>query len=296
MTPLRAAFAGERGAFAEQAARALWPDANLVSVRSVVDVTRIVDRGDADVGVLPVENSVAGGVTAAYDALNEAERLHAIGETILEVRQCLAGVSGAALDGVRMVKSHPVALAQCSRFLSRLTDVVEQAAPDTATAAREVAERGDPSCAAIASLHAAQRYGLVVLAERIEDRPDNQTRFLGIGRSPRHLAPGTAARTSLVFATPNEPGALLRVLEPIADEGLNLSKLESRPTGAPWTYRFFADIDHVSDDAAFTRVLPRVLQATRTCRVLGTYARHQHETPVKPADTRRHSAQHHGPP
>ena len=296
MNPSRVAFAGERGAFAEEAARALWPEADVVSVRSVIDVTRAVQRGEVDAGVLPVENSVAGGVTAAYDALNEAERLHAIAETILEVRQCLVGVRGATLDGVRVVSSHPIALAQCSQFLRGLFDVREEVATDTASAARSVAERGDVSYAAIASRHAAARYGLVVLADRVEDRRDNQTRFLGIGREPATLAPGIAARTSLVFATPNEPGALLRVLEPIASEGLNLSKLESRPSGEPWTDRFFADIDHVSGDATLTRVLEAVRLATRTRRVLGTYARFGVGEPSTSADTRPQLAPHPGLP
>jgi len=295
VTPKRVAFAGERGAFAEEAARALWPTAETVPVRSVVDVTRAVERGDVDAGVLPVENSVAGGVTAAYDALNDAEGLHAIAETILEVRQCLVGISGATLEGIRVVASHPVALAQCSQFLRRLRDVRELPAPDTATAARDVAERGDASVAAIASRHAAERHGLAVLAERIEDRPDNQTRFLGVGRSPATMAPGVQARTSVVFATPNEPGALLRVLEPIAQHGLNLSKLESRPTGEPWTYRFFADLDHVSDDPSLTRALQSVRHATRTCRVLGTYERFRADA-ARPADTRRQPAPHPGLP
>jgi len=296
MIPTRVAFAGERGAFAEEAARALWPDADTVSVRSVIDVTRAIQRGEVDAGVLPVENSVAGGVTAAYDALNEAEQLHAIAETILEIRQCLVGVRGATIEGVRVVSSHPVALAQCARFLRGLSDAREEVAPDTASAARGVAERGDVSYAAIASRHAAARYGLVVLAERVEDRHDNQTRFLGIGREAAALAPGIAARTSLVFATPNEPGALLRVLEPIASNGLNLSKLESRPTGEPWTYRFFADLDHVSGDATLTRVLEAVRQATRTCRVLGTYARAGVEARPTSADTRQPLAPHPGLP
>jgi prephenate dehydratase len=290
---LRVAFAGERGAFAEEAAHAIWPDVDTLSVRSVADVTRTVQHGDADAGILPVENSVAGGVTAAYDALNDAEGLHAIAETILEVRQCLVGIPGATIDGLRVVTSHPVALAQCSAFLRGLNDVSEQPASDTATAARDVAQRGDSQYAAIASSHAARRYGLAVLADHIEDRKDNQTRFLAVGRDPAQLSSGIQARTSLVFATPNEPGALLRVLEPIAQEGLNLSKLESRPTGEPWTYRFFADVDHLSGDPTLTRVLRSLRHATRTCRVLGTYARHQQSSPQRTSDTPPRSEQRH---
>ena len=280
MTIRRVAFAGEKGAFSEEAARALWPRATLVPVRTVADVTRAVQGGDVEAGILPVENSVAGGVTAAYDALSEAHDLHAIAELILDVRQCLLGIATARVEELTEIASHPVALAQCSTFLRRLTHASEIAASDTASAARDVARAGDRRRGAIASRHAAREYGLAILAENIEDRPDNQTRFLGIGWEPAHVAAGVDARTSLVFETPNEPGALLRVLEPLARHELNLSKLESRPTGEPWTYRFFADVDHVAGDAALGLVLEAIRSATRTCRVLGTYERHRRAHPV----------------
>jgi chorismate mutase/prephenate dehydratase len=113
------------------------------------------------------------------------------------------------------------------------------------------------------------------LAERIEDRADNQTRFLAVAPPGLRvtLDPDTAARTSLVFTTANQPGALIRALEPIARHELNLSKLESRPTGEPWTYRFFADIDHVAGDPRLDEALAAITNATQTCRLLGTYAR-----------------------
>lgn len=273
MKPERVAFAGERGAFAEDAVRTLWPDADPVSVRTVGDVTRAVSCGDVDAGVLPVENSVAGGVMAAYDALTDATDLHAVSEAILEIRQYLIGLVGARVEGIRTVVSHPVALAQCSTFLRSLDGVEEEAATDTASAVRDVARRGDPARAAIGSRRAADHYGLAVLAERVEDRTDNQTRFLGVARMPAAVRAGVHARTSLVFTTANEPGALLRVLEPLSRQQLNLSKLESRPTGEPWTYRFFADVDHVAQDARMDDALAAIRAATRTCRILGTYAR-----------------------
>lgn len=274
MKPRRVAFPGEKGAFAEEATLALWPGSDTVPVRTVVDVTHAVSAGEVDAGVLPVENSVAGGVVAAYDALTDAADLHAVAETILEVRQCLVGVPGTRMEDLEVIASHPVALAQCSVFLRGMPHVREEPAADTASAAREVARRGDARRAAIASVRAAGLYGLVVLAARIEDRHDNQTRFLGVARETAVVRDGTPARMSLVFATLNEPGALLRALEPIASRDLNLSKLESRPSGEPWTYRFFADIDHVAGDPRMTECLDAVRTATHTCRVLGVYARH----------------------
>jgi prephenate dehydratase len=269
----RVAFQGDFGAFSEDAVASLWPRATPVPTRSVAEVARAVSRGEADAGVLPVENTVAGGVVAAYDALADAPNLHAIAETILEIRQCLLGVSGATLDTIEVVESHPVALAQCAAFLARLPRVREQAAPDTASAARAVAASGDPRRAAIASTRAAARYGLTILAEHVEDRRDNQTRFLGVARAPVSVAADIPARTSLVFTTANQPGALIRALEPIAAQQLNLSKLESRPTGEPWTYRFFADIDHLAGDPRLDAAIATITQETQTCRLLGTYAR-----------------------
>jgi prephenate dehydratase len=272
-SPRTVAFAGQLGAFSEEAITTLWPAVSTISTRSVGDVVRVVSTGEADAGVLPVENTVAGGVVAAYDALAEAPRLHVIAETVLRVHQCLLGLPGSTLAGIQVVHSHPVALAQCSKFLATLRHVREEAASDTASAARAVAESHDATRAAIASRHAAARYGLAILAESVEDRPDNQTRFLVVARSPVEVAAGTPARTSVVFTTANEPGALLRALEAIAREALNLSRLESRPTGEPWTYRFFADIDHDAGDERRDAAIDALIHATQTCRILGTYAR-----------------------
>ena len=275
MRPGRVVFPGERGAFAEEAALALWPQASLVPARTVGQVAEVVASGEADAGVLPVENTVAGGVVAAYDALADAPDLYAIAEVILEVNQCLVAVPGATLQGIASVESHPVALAQCAAFIRLMPNrgVREVPTADTASAARAVAESRDPGRAAIASRHAAVRYGLTILAQGIADRPDNQTRFLGVACAPVSVPTGVPARTSLVFTTPNEPGSLLRALEPIARGGLNLSKLESRPTGEPWTYRFFADVDHPAGDPRIGEAIEAVRAATSSCRVMGTYSR-----------------------
>lgn len=269
----RVAFHGELGSFSEEAALRLWPHAELVPLRTVAGVARAVLLGEADAGVLPVENTIAGGVDAALDAIASAQNIYAVAETILNIRQCLLALPGAALSGIEVVESHPVALAQCASFLARLPHVRERAAFDTAGAARAVSESRDPRRAAIASAVAARRYGLAILADHIEDRPDNQTRFLAISRSPVRVEQDTPARTSLMFTTANEPGALVRVLEPVAWHQLNLSRLEARPGDKPWTYRFSADIDHPAGDPRLDAVLALLEKVTQTCRVLGTYAR-----------------------
>jgi chorismate mutase/prephenate dehydratase len=135
--------------------------------------------------------------------------------------------------------------------------------------------RGDPCIAAIAGRAAAAHYGLDVLAADVEDRPDNQTRFLAVARAAAALAPETPARTALILTTANVPGALLRVLQPIAEHGLNMSKLESRPTGEPWSYRFFVEIDHTAGESSARAAIVSVRQVTESLRVLGSYPRWQ---------------------
>lgn len=271
--PARVAFPGERGAYSDDAIAVMWPGAETVPARDALNVARVVLSGDVDAGILPVENSLAGSVVASYDALAESEELHAIAERVVRIRHCLLAVDDATLESIEMVESHPVALAQCTTFLAQHPRMEVRAATDTGRAARNVAEARDPRRAAIAGVVAAQRYDLSVLAAGIEDRPDNQTRFLAIARAPATIADGTAARTSLVFTTANDPGALVRALTPLTEHALNLSKLESRPTGEPWTYRFFADVEHHAGAEAFDRALREMRVATQTLRVLGTYAR-----------------------
>lgn len=273
MAKRRVAFPGERGAYSEDAVVAIWPDAEPVPTRTPLDVACAVSGGDADAGVFPVENTLAGSVVASYDALASSGDLHAVAEAVVRIRHCLLASDGATLESIELVESHPVALAQCTKFLARHPRIEIRAATDTARAARETGEAKDPRRGAIAGLAAAKRYGLRVLADGIEDRPDNQTRFLAVTREPAVLARGIRARTSLMFTTPNDPGALVRALVPLAEHALNLSKLESRPTGEPWTYRFFADVEHDAGDAARDAALEEMCKVTRTLRVLGTYAR-----------------------
>ena len=177
------AFQGERGAFSEAAAGVLVaaPHA-LLPCAEFGDVVRAVAEGVAHFGVLPIENLIAGPVVGALDAMAAAPSIERVGEHTLPVRLALLGVPGSALDAIRRVLSHPVALRQCTHFLAAHPDMQATAAHDTAGAARLVAEWRDPHVAAIASSAAAPRYGLTVLAEALEDRADNATRFVLIRR------------------------------------------------------------------------------------------------------------------
>lgn len=274
---LRVAYQGAPGAYSEEAVRALWPDAAPVPMRENIDVARAVECGDVDAGVLAVENTLAGSVLASYDAIVACGSLVATGETIVPIHHCVLGVPGASLGEVRWVDSHPVALAQCTAFFERNPQLAPRAAFDTAGAAEEVAQVRDPHVAAIAGRIAAWRYGLEVLEADVEDRADNQTRFLALERTPAPVTEGAAARTVLLLETANIAGALHAVLTPFAEQGINLSKLESRPTGEPWSYRFIMELEHRAGDPAMERAMASVRTVTRTRRVVGTFPTPAHD-------------------
>ena len=273
MTTPRIAFQGELGAFSEEAIRNLDARATPVPCREFIDVATAVENGDVDAGMLPIENTLAGSVVGSYDALTACASLHVVAETVVEIHHCVLAPPGAAIETLATVESHPVALAQCTRWLRSHPAITARAAYDTAGAARDVAQRGDMRSAAIAARGAAARYGLEIIAANIEDRSDNQTRFLMVSRSPRAPDRDVAARTALLITTPNVPGALLRVLEPLATNEINMSKLESRPTEEPWHYRFFLELDHPAADPSLPTALEQLRGATESLRVLGTYGR-----------------------
>lgn len=277
---VRVGFQGELGAFSEEAVRALYgEEVEPIPYREFRAVGEAVLSRDVEAGLLPVENSLAGSVVVAYDVLAELP-LRVVAEIVRPIRHFLLGVSGAGLDDVCRVLSHPVALAQCAEFLRAHPEMEALAVYDTAGAAREVAEAADPSRAAIASRVAAERYGLDILAADVQDRPDNQTRFyavvggdeVGEVGTPPPPAGGRSGRkkTALLLETPNQPGSLVRVLEPFARRRINLSKLESRPGPVPWTYRFILEVECEDPDAE-DEALRDVDEAAASLRVLGRF-------------------------
>lgn len=274
---LKVAFQGELGAYGEEAVRAFFgPGAEPVPSREFRDVGAAVKSKAVDYGALPIENTLAGGVGPSLDVLADPD-LEVVGEIVVPIHLCVLGLPGATLEAVRVILSHPVALAQGERFFAARPAVQAVATYDTAGAALEVQRLGRPETAALASRAAAERYGLVVLAPDIEDRPDNQTRFLiaarrGAPRPPRVPA-GNGRKTAVVLETANEPGALVKTLLAFAERGINLSKLESRPTGEPWTYRFFLEIDTDAATPNAHVALEDARKRCRTLRVLGSYDR-----------------------
>jgi len=270
----RVAFQGELGAFSEEAVQlAFSANAEPVPCRENRDVARQVAHGNADAGVLPVENTLAGSVPASYDAILSEPTLHIVRELVLPIHHCIMGCDGTTLDALRTVESHPIALAQCASWFVRHPAIQQRAAYDTAGAARDVAAARDPSRGALASRIAATHYGLVVLAENVEDRGDNQTRFVVLERAPARTETDTPAKTVLTLEVDNKPGSLVRVLMPLSNRGLNLTKLESRPTGEPWTYHFILEFEHRAGDPDVVAALRDVEREAAKTRVLGTYAR-----------------------
>ena len=274
---LSVAFQGELGAFSEDAVRTWFgTEVEPVPCREFREVGDAVRSGRTSAGLLPVENSLAGTVQAAYDILMEPG-LCVVGEVIRPIRHFLLGLPGAPLEGLRRVISHPVALAQCGGFLSRHPELDAVAIYDTAGAAREVAERRDPTLGAVASFRTAERYGLEVLASDLQDRSDNQTRFLVIRQEGEDPLPGEDAgaehgwKTALLVETEDRPGSLVEILLPLSKEGVNLSKLESRPGATPWSYRFVLEFEGSPADGAVDRAMSEVRERAHSVRILGSF-------------------------
>ena len=273
-TGVRVAFQGERGAFGEEAIHLLWRgEADPIPSTSFEDVMHAAETGRVDYGLLPIESTLVGGLDIAYDLLGFHDGLTIVSEVIIRVNLCLLALPGAAVRDLRTLASHPVMLSQCTHFLARYKNITAQPSWDTAGAAREVAELGDPTRAAAATRRAAERFGLAVVLEHLEDRSDSQMRFLAVGRNPAPLEDGAPARTAIFFVVPSTAGALVGALQPLADAGYNIGHLASRPTREPWRYQFFVEVDHPAGDPDAEAALAATKRASAEYRCLGTYPR-----------------------
>ena len=271
---LTVAYQGERGAFSEAAARSLLgAEVTAVPCATFEAMFDSVVRGDADCCMAPIENSLAGSIHRNYDLLLESQlRIH--GETKLRVVHNLIAPPGVAIEAIREVLSHPVALAQCVRFLREHPAMTPAPVHDTAGAVRIVMEsrRGDQG--AIASVAAAEAYGAEILVRGVEDNVQNFTRFLLIAPSGFALPAADESRwkTSLVFRIANQPGALFRALGAFASHGIDLAKIESRPIeGRPWEYAFYLDLAGRDSDPAVARSIAELAAMSERIDLLGSY-------------------------
>jgi arogenate/prephenate dehydratase len=264
---VRLAYQGEPGAYSEAAALHYGgPQAETLPCKSFEDVFDAVSRKKATHGVVPLENSIGGTIHRNYDLLLDHD-LTISGEVELDVIHCLQALPGTKIGDVKVVYSHPQALAQCERYLKELGASVE-AVYDTAGGAKLVAEKKLAGAAALASRRAAEVFGLEVLQEAVQDFEYNITRFAIIGGAP----PADANKTTIVFALPSTPGALFKALSVFALRDINLTKLESRPMrGRPWEYLFYVEVDAPRSDLGCARALTHLAEFARWTRVLGTY-------------------------
>jgi prephenate dehydratase len=273
-SPPPIAYAGEPGAFAEDAVMTAFGDVPRDPVASFRAVFDIVTAGEASAGVVPIENVIHGTVRENYDLLIEYE-LGIVGEVVVPVRLCLAALPGQSIEGIQRVYSHIQALGQAEAFL-RARSWQLLSTYNTAGAGKAIADAGERGAAAVLSPRAAALFGLEVLADEIGDLPDNRTRFLLLARPdatvPALIDPPALRRTTLVVAVRNEPGTLLAVLRVIAAHGLNMRKLESRPSRErAWEYVFWIDLDGDVADAEMAAALDEVRDVTTMTRVLGSY-------------------------
>lgn len=271
---MKVAYQGIAGAYGEEALLACYGSGVArVPERSFDRVFEAVARSEVDAGVVPIENSLAGSILENYDLLLEHE-LQIVAETSIPVHHSLLVPDGHGFSSITHCYSHPQALAQCMPFL-RAHEIEPRATYNTAVAARDLAVSAERGASAIASARAGDLYGLVAVASDIQTRRDNTTRFFAIARE--HPAGHVASKASIVFTTVNEPGALLACLEVFSARSLNLTKLESRPTGETmWEYFFYVDFEAGGGELAEAEVEGLVADLhgrIDSVRILGRYAR-----------------------
>ncbi|MDR2210809.1 MAG: 3-deoxy-7-phosphoheptulonate synthase [Spirochaetaceae bacterium] len=276
------AYNGESGAFAEQALmRVFGEEAPRIQVQSFRGIFDAVLEGSAAAGMVPVENSLAGSIHENYDLFLRYPDIAIAGEVKLRIVHCLIADQRADMDSIAIVRSHPQGFAQCRNFLDKHPSWVLEACNDTAGAVASIAREGAVKVAAIAGAAAAEVHGLKVLKEGIETNPLNYTRFLVIRRRNAENTgtfvctgpvPERPTKASLVFSVPDKPGSLFACLKIMADQGINLSKLESRPIqGKPWEYQFYVDVTIPEKDGAFSRAMEDLKGHTEDFHFLGAY-------------------------
>ena len=268
-------YQGTEGAYSQLAAMHHFASAvelvRCVGYHSFREMLEALKAREVDYAVLPIENSIAGSINESYDLLAEMG-LSLVGEEFQPIAHCLIGAADVAVTDIRRVYSHHVALAQCGEFLETLEDCHVEAFVDTAMAVEKVKQDADPAQAAIASEEAAALHGLPVLRRNIADHPENYTRMVIVASEPAHHERGVACKTSLIFSTIHEQGALARCIAIFAERGLNLTKIESRPKpDTPFEYIFYVDFEGSVDRETTQAALRDLESVTTFLKVLGSY-------------------------
>ncbi|MGO9482733.1 MAG: prephenate dehydratase [Candidatus Kryptoniota bacterium] len=270
MKKILVSFQGEKGAYSEIAAKHFFRKKNieLVPYNTFADAIHAVASGKADRGVVPVENTLGGGIREVFNLLDE-EPVFGLGEIKLKISHSLLAIRGAKLSSVRKVYSHPQALLQCRKFI-RDMKLARVEYYDTAGAAKYIAGTNDTSIAAIASEAAAEDYGLVVLKKHLESDGHNFTRFMIISR--KYIVPPDADKTSVVFGLRNQPGVLHKVLSVFAIRDINLMSIDSIPiVRKPWDYEFFVDFEGGINDEKQANAIGHLHEICPHVKVVGSY-------------------------
>ncbi|MHB2210279.1 prephenate dehydratase [Methylobacterium sp. CM6257] len=283
MTDRTIAYQGEPGANSHIICAEAYPDWTPLPCNTFEDAFAAVTEGRAQRAMIPIENSIAGRVADIHHLI-PLSPLHIVAEHFLPIHFQLMVLPGTKVEALRSVHSHVHALGQCRRIIRRL-GLKAVVAGDTAGAAREIAEIGDPSRAALAPALAAEVYGLDILERDVEDEAHNTTRFVVFSPEPEPVAPGTEpCVTSFVFRVRNIPAALYKALGGFATNGVNMSKLESYMMDGEFTAtQFYAEVDGHPEDPGLSRALDELSFFSRELRVIGTYPAHPFREAARPA-------------
>ncbi|WP_426124794.1 prephenate dehydratase [Pararhizobium sp. PWRC1-1] len=272
----RISFQGDYGANSDMACRDMFPDMEPLPCQTFEDAFLAVENGEADLAMIPIENTIAGRVADIHHLLPES-RLHIIGEYFMPIRFQLMVLPGVSRDEIRTVHSHIHALGQCRKIV-RANGWKPVVAGDTAGAAKLVAEMGDRSMAALAPRLAADLYKLEIVAENVEDTENNVTRFVILSREPKNIkrqADNDVIVTTFVFNVRNIPAALYKALGGFATNSINMTKLESYQLGGKFiATQFYADIEGHPDDAHVRQALDELRYFSEKVRILGSYTAH----------------------
>ncbi|HEY6258818.1 MAG TPA: prephenate dehydratase [Xanthobacteraceae bacterium] len=277
-TGRRIAFQGEPGANSHLAIAEVYPDGEALPCATFEDAFAAIASGEADLGMIPIENSVAGRVADIHHLMPDSD-LHIVAEHFMPVRHQLLGIKGASLGDIKTVESHVHALGQCRKIIRKL-GVKPIVAADTAGSAREIAQAGDKTRAAIASRLAAEIYALDILAQDVEDEAHNTTRFIVLSRDAKWVESGNGAViTTFVFRVRNVPAALYKALGGFATNGVNMTKLESYMIeGNFFATQFYADVEGHPEDRNLVLALEELAFFSKEMKILGVYPAHKFRT------------------
>jgi len=275
LSAMNIAYLGIDGANTHSAALRLYGSSRktvkLTGHKTIKSVFKAVANKEADCGVVPIENTTAGSINEVYDLLYH-NRLWISGEEILPIKHCLLASEQVALDDIRTIISHPQALTQCSRFIDKLAGCMVEVSSDTATAVKTVSERTDKHCAAIGSEEAATAYDMKIIRNNLSNQRENYTRFIVISNEPAPYNKGMSYKTSLLLSTQHKAGSLENCLRILSGNGINMTKLESRPRpNMPWEYMFYIDIEGSCEEPNIKEAIDTIREHTSYLKILGSY-------------------------